>query len=110
MQAGYIADRTLGYVKVAAAGIDAATLISTLTFGSSAVAGIPPGTHTLLISPELQIVRWRDDGVAVTTAAGYPIAVGGELRYTGQNLSKLQVISATAGAALNIVALGSGAP
>lgn len=110
MQAGYVADKSLGYVKVAAAGVDAATNVSSFTFGTSAVAGIPSGTHTLLISPELQIVRWRDDGGTLTTANGYPIAVGGELRYTGQNLARLQLISATAGAAVNIVAYGTGAP
>lgn len=108
MQAGFVADKALGYAQSAA--VDASTLISSLTFGSSAVAGIPAGTQTLLIQPQTQAIRWRDDGVVPTAAIGYPLAVGAELRYTAQNLAALRVISQTAGAIVNVVAYGTGAP
>lgn len=108
MQAGYMADKSLGYAQSAA--VDASTLISSLTFGSNAGAGIPTGTTTLLIQPQTQAIRWRDDGIAPTATIGYPLAVGAELRYTGQNLAALRVISQTAGAIINVVAFGTGAP
>lgn len=106
MQAGYVADKSLGYAQSAA--VDASTLISSLTFGTGAVAGIPSGTQLLLIQPQTQAIRWRDDGGVPTAAVGYPVAVGAELRYTGSNLANLRVISQTAGAIVNCVAYGTG--
>lgn len=106
MQTGYVAEKSLGYAQSGV--VDAATLISSLTFGAGP-AGIPVGTQMLLIQPQTQAIRWRDDGIAPTAAVGYPLAVGGELRYTGQT-GKLQVISQTAGAIVNCVAFGTGAP
>ena len=108
MQAGYVADKTLGYAQSTA--VDASTLISSLTFGSLAAAGIPAGTQILLIQPQTQAIRWRDDGIAPTATVGYPLAVGAELRYTSQNLAALRVISQTAGAIVNVVTYGTGAP
>lgn len=109
MQAGYVMDRSLGYAQAAAGAIDTAVLVSTLTFGSAAAAGIPGGTQTLLLQPTAQAIRWRDDGIAPTATVGYPLAAGAELRYTGQT-ARLQVIAQTAGAILNVIALGSAAP
>lgn len=106
MQAGYVADKSLGYAQTAAGAIDASTLVSSLTFGSAGAAGIPAGTQLLLIQPAAQAIRWRDDGTAPTVAVGYPLAVGAELRYTGSNLANLRVIAQTAGAILNVVAYG----
>lgn len=109
MQQGFMAEKSLGYAQAAAGAIDASTLISSLTFGSAAAAGIPPGTVLLLITPAAQAIRWRDDGTAPTTAVGYPLAVGSELRYTGNNLAALRVIAQTAGAVLNVVAYAANA-
>lgn len=106
MQAGYVAEKSLGYAQ--SGTVDAATLISTLTFGSAA-AGLPNGTQMLLIQPQTQAIRWRDDGIAPTATVGYPLANGAELRYTGQ-FARLQVISQVAGAIVNCVAFGTGAP
>jgi len=108
MQAGYVADKSLGYAQSGA--VDASTLISSLTFGNAAAVGIPVGAHTLLIQPQTQAIRWRDDGVVPTATVGYPLAVGAELRYTGQNINALRVISQAAGAIVNVIALGTGAP
>lgn len=111
MQAGYVQDKSLGYAQAAAGAIDAATLISTLTFGAAGAAGIPTGTQLLLIQPAAATaaIRWRDDGVAPTATVGYPLAAGAELRYTGPT-GKLQVIGQAAGAILNVMAYGTGAP
>lgn len=108
MQAGFVAGKALGHAQSAA--VDASTLISSLTFGSNAGAGIPVGTTDLLIQPQAQAIRWRDDGTAPTATVGYPLAVGAELRYNGQNLAALRVISQAAGAVVNVAAYGTGAP
>ena len=102
MQQGYMAENPLGYAQSGA--VDSSTLISSLTFGSAAGAGIPAGTALLLITPQTQAIRWRDDGTAPSATVGYPLAVGAELRYTGNGLAALRVISQTAGAVVNCVA------
>jgi hypothetical protein len=102
MQSNFVAEKTLGYAQLTS--IDASTLVSTATFGG--VAGIPAGTLLLIITPQTQAIRWRDDGTAPTAAVGYPLAIGSELRYTGVGLTTLRVISQVAGAAINIVAYG----
>ena len=53
-----------------------------------------------IITPQVQAVRWRDDGIAPTATVGYPLAVGSELRYDG-DLRKIQFIEQVASAALN---------
>lgn len=100
--ASYYSDIPLGYAQSVA--VDASTLISSLIFGAAAAAGIPNGTLLLIIQPQVQAIRWRDDGVAPTATVGYPLAVGGELRYTGNGRNQLRVISQTAGAIVNVVA------
>lgn len=106
MQAGYVADKALGHAQSAA--VDAPTLVSSLIFGTGAVAGIPSGTQMLLIQPQAQAIRWRDDGGVPTAAVGYPLAAGAELRYTGSGFAQLRVISQVAGAIINCVAYGTG--
>lgn len=99
-----LADVDLGYAQLTS--IDAATFISTATFGGSGVPGIPAGTKRILIQPQTQAVRIRSDGVAPTAAVGYPIAVGSEMRYNTGNFGALRIISQTAGAVVNLWALG----
>jgi hypothetical protein len=102
MQQGFMAESPLGYAQLTS--IDASTLVSSATFGSAIAAGIPAGTQILLITPQTQAIRWRDDGTAPTATVGYPLAVGQELRYTAHAQNALRVISQVAGAAINIVA------
>ncbi len=97
-----MAEGPLGYAQLTS--IDSSTLISTATFGTATAAGIPAGTTLLLITPQTQAIRWRDDGTAPTASVGYPLAVGQELRYTAHGQANLRVISQIAGAAVNIVA------
>jgi hypothetical protein len=104
MQQGFKDEVPLGYAQSGA--VDAGVAISSLTFGSAATAGIPIGTWLLLIQPQTQAIRWRDDGVAPTATVGYPLAVGAELRYTGQGQQNLKVISQVAGAIVNVLAFG----
>lgn len=99
----YLYDKPLGYAKSSA--VDAATSVSSLTFDGQGAPGIPLSTKTLLIVPEVQAVRWKDNGTAPTAALGQPLAVGSELRYTG-NPANIQFISQTAGALINVTAFG----
>lgn len=96
-------DKPLGYAQ--SGSIDAATAVSTLSFAG--VVGIPASTALLLIQPQTQAIRWRDDGIDPTAAIGYPLAAGAELRYTGRNFTSLKVISQVAGAILNVTAYGT---
>lgn len=98
----FIADKDLGYVQVPAGGADAQVLVSSFFPGGV----IPFGTETILIIPEAQAIRWRSDGTNPTAAVGYPLAVGGELRYTMAQIPKLRIIAQVAGAIVNIYALG----
>ena len=102
MQSNFLAEVPLGYAQLTS--IDSSTLVSTATFGG--VVGIPAGTVLLLVTPQTQAIRWRDDGTAPTAAVGYPTPVGAELRFTAASLPALRVISQVAGAAVNLVAYG----
>ena len=62
---------------------------------------IRQAVRALIITPETQAVRWRDDGVAPTAAIGMPLAVGVTLQYDG-DLTKIQFIEQTASAKINI--------
>lgn len=91
MQSNYRAERSLGYRQIAAGGADTATAVNP-----------PVGTALILIIPEAQAIRWRDDGTAPTATVGQPLAVGTELRYTAANGPDLKVIAQTAGAIVNL--------
>lgn len=99
MQMGFIAERPLGYGQFAAGGVDASTLLSTITVNG--VVGIPEGTALVVIVCTAQAVRWRDDGTAPTAAVGQPLAAGVEMRYTARGLRNLRFISQVAGAILD---------
>lgn len=62
-----------------------------------------PGPVTMIqFTAEAQAIRYRDDGVAPTAAVGIPIAVGTlPVTYEG-SITKIQFISQTSGAKLNI--------
>lgn len=101
MQAGYLAEKPLGYFQVT--GIDVAA-----TIASKIGSAIPAGTVQILIIPEAQAIRWRDDATNPTAAIGQPLAVGAELRYTCRAFAQLAVISQVAGAILNCTFYGEG--
>lgn len=110
MNTGFKGMRPLGYVQVAAGGADTALQINSLTFSAAGgmvnPPGIPAGTQQLLIIPEVQTIRWRDDGINPTTTVGMPLTANGTLFYDAANMTDLRVISATAGAVVNITAYG----
>lgn len=102
MDGGFRADRILGYYQLAAGAVDASvTLASQLPGGV-----VPDGTTLIMIAPEAQAIRYRDDGVAPTATVGMPVAVGSTLRYTGSNMPGLRLISQVAGAVVNVSLYG----
>lgn len=68
---------------------------------SDASLTVPTGATVAFITPEVQAVRYRDDGTGPTATVGMPLAVGSQLVYSG-NLAAIQFIAQTAGAILNI--------
>lgn len=74
----------------------------TATGLASCVGGIPSGAKSATFAVEAQPIRYRDDGVAPSSAIGVPVAVGQMLVYQG-SLSKIQFISQTAGAKVSIL-------
>lgn len=94
------ASDALGYFQAAAGAIDASTLLS-------AVGAIPAGTSTVLIQPEAQNVRYRDDGTAPTAAVGMLLVANTVYEFTVAQVPRMRVIAATAGAILNISYYGS---
>lgn len=73
-----------------------------LTGLSSAKAlTVPDGAFSMLLCPESQGVRYRDDGVAPTASTGMPIAAGEKFPFTG-DLTKFLFIEQSASATLNI--------
>lgn len=91
-----LTDKCIGYVQMTS--VDAAT---GLTFPSSVISGGVMNPNFVMIVPEAQAIRWRDDGVAPTATVGMPLAVGQLLAYDG-DLNKIQVISQVAGAKVNL--------
>jgi hypothetical protein len=105
MQQGFNAERPLGYAQVPATAVDAGGSLATLLAAQTATGGltaIPTGTSVILIRPEGQAVRWRDDAILPTAAVGMPLAVAETLRYTAGREASLGFISSTAGAILNL--------
>lgn len=95
MQQSFMAEKALGYQQLT---IDATT---------SQALTIPAGTTLILISPETQAARYRDDGTNPTAALGYPIPVGAELRYTGQNKAAIKIIGQVASTIVNAMYYGN---
>lgn len=62
---------------------------------------VASGATMALIQAESFGVRWRDDGVAPTSATGMLIPANGELSYTG-SLGALKMIEAQASAKANV--------
>lgn len=62
---------------------------------------VPDGAVYAVIVPEVQPVRWRDDGTAPTASVGMQLDVGQPLRYDG-NLDSIRFIEVAASAKLNV--------
>ena len=92
MEAGYLADRPLGYQQLT-------------SLAASTALTVPLGATRAVVIATAQAVRWRDDGTAPTGTVGMPLAVNVEKTFTG-GLSALRFIEQTASAVLNITYYG----
>lgn len=68
---------------------------------------VPAGATYAVITTENDAVRWRDDGTAPTSGLGQQLLLGQTLIYDG-DLSAIQFIEVTGGAALNVCYYGEG--
>lgn len=94
MQSNYNAEKPLGYQQIT-------------SLSASTALTIPAGTSLILIVPQTQAVRWRDDGVAPSATVGQPLAVGSELHYTCGSMAALRFIEQTSAAAINVTYYGN---
>lgn len=62
---------------------------------------IPAGATYVVIVPETNGLRYRDDGTDPTAAIGIPVSAGQTLTYDG-SLSKLRIVSQTGTSTVNI--------
>lgn len=85
-----ITGRPLGYQQIAAATLVAATNLTP-----------PPGTKLAYITSDTSTVRWRDDGIAPTTAVGMLVAAGDGFIYAA-DFSKVQFIAAAGSPILSV--------
>lgn len=61
---------------------------------------VPGGATFAYITCETQVVRWRDDGTAVTSTTGHVLPVGTPLIvYGSKRMAQLSLIDTAAGAA-----------
>ena len=73
-----------------------------ITTLSSAVGLAPPtGATLVIINPEGQSVRWRDDGTDPTASLGLSLSVGDYFTYTG-DLGTIKFIEEAVSATLNL--------
>lgn len=93
MNSNFRFDRPLGYQQIVGAA-------------SATALTVPAGTCLVLISPENQAIRVRDDGTDPTPTVGYPIVIGGEFQYTG-NPAALKIIEQASSATINVLYYGS---
>jgi hypothetical protein len=71
------------------------------SLSSSTALTVPSGATLAVIVPEVQPVRWRDDGVNPTVTSGMPLGVDTVLSYDG-DLQRIRFIEQTASSALNV--------
>lgn len=84
----------LGYVKTTAAEMNAGINLSTFA---------PVGATMAILQMETQAARWRDDGVAPTTANGINLPVLQDMVVNGAaEIAALKLINAVAGGMLNM--------
>lgn len=84
-----------GYM--APAGYTQVTSVS----ASTALPTAPAQSRMVLIQPESQNIRWRDDGVAPTATVGTLLIANDVLHYSG-DFSAFRMIEVTASAKVNV--------
>ena len=74
---------------------------TSLTVPAVAPDGSKQHATFAIITPEIQNVRWRDDGTDPTASVGMPVYVGTSLLYDG-DLTKIRFINVVSGGKVNV--------
>ena len=93
---------TPGGAAIATSGTQAG--VQTVT-AAAALLTVPSNARMAVICSEAQNVRWRDDGIAPTATVGMILITGGIygcMTYSGNPLTSMQFVAATAGAILDV--------
>lgn len=93
MEAGYKGEQALGFRQIT---VDTA----------QSLGAIPNGAVFVIIVPEAQAIRFRDDGGTLSATVGMPLPALARLKYTGGNLGSLRLIGQVAGAIVNVAFYG----
>ena len=90
-----------------ALGYGQLTSLSSAVAVSTVSGGIPAGTQTVVLQPETQNVRYRDDNTAPTSSVGMILVANQMYEVTVAQAAQMKVIEATASAKLNISFYGT---
>ena len=71
------------------------------TFATMAGGSMPAGATRVLVQPETQSVRWRDDGTAPTATVGNLIPANTVVEFGGK-LASVQIIETAGSATVNL--------
>lgn len=93
---------SLAYFQVTGATLDGGSDLATL-IGQA----IPAGTETVVIEPETQNIRYRDDGTVPTLTVGMLLFVGSWYTFNVAQVGSMRLRSAVAGAILNVTFYGA---
>lgn len=91
-------------VGVAAAALLYTFLDATLVSGSNVIAGV----DYVIVQPESQNIRWRDDGTAPTASVGHLIVANQTYVFTRSQFARLRFIETAASATVNVTAYKNG--
>lgn len=86
-----------GYVEPISGSYEQITSLNT----AKGLTSPPSGATMVMIQPETQSIRWRDDGTNPTSAVGMIVAAGDILFYTG-NFADIKFIEVSASAKINV--------
>lgn len=89
----------LGHGQLTSLG--SAVAVSTVT------GGIPAGTQIVVLQPETQNVRYRDDATNPTTAIGLILVANTMYEFNVSQIARMAVIEVAATAKLNIAFYGT---
>lgn len=89
-------------MRVVDAELDPGGYVQLTTLSSATgLSSIPNKASLVMIQPEVQNIRWRDDGTNPTASVGNILYVGDTLVYNG-DLNAIKFIEVAASAKLNI--------
>lgn len=93
--------------NLSALGYGQLTSLSSAVAVSTVSGGIPAGTVTVLLQPEAQNVRYRDDNTNPTASVGMILVANTIYEFSVAQFAQMKVIETTTSAKLNISFYGT---